>query len=189
MLKRQIDIYSYGSNIHGTKITRNQLLMSDLYHRVFLVIRDSTSRVIRAATALNHADYILKCLFCSSLCGSPIFLFHLCTWYRSFLRVMYSRPAWSPRHNSLRSLVSELEIVLRMVQSIRGHGMHRVRRRWCVEAVVRVRLRPGELAVSVLFRRRYQEDWPQRQGFTRARYTLRLIDIARIHLAYEQATS
>lgn len=63
-----------------------------------------------------------------------------------------------------------------------------MRRRRCVQAVVRVRLRPGELAVAILLGRRHQEDRSQGQRLTRTGYALGLVNVARIHFAFVQGS-
>lgn len=84
---------------------------------------------------------------------------------------------------SYSQAILELKIVLRMIESIRRHGVHRMRRRRSVEAVMRVRLRPGQLAVAILLRRSHQKDRSQGQGLTGTSYALSFVHVARIYLA------
>lgn len=92
---------------------------------------------------------------------------------------------WCHLRDHLRT-VSELEVVLRVVEGVGGHGVHRVRRGRRVEAVVGVRLRPGELAVAVLLWWSHQENRPQGQRLAGAGYALRLVHVTWVHLAWNE---
>lgn len=80
--------------------------------------------------------------------------FILCTIYPLIFHRLCTGPFFNPFY-SQRSAGLELKVVLRMIESIRRQSMHRMRRRRCVETVMGVRLRSGELAVAVLFGRRH----------------------------------
>lgn len=76
---------------------------------------------------------------------------------------------------------SELKVVLRVIERVRGDGVHRMMRLGRTEqAVMRVRFCTRQLAVTILIGRCHQENRPQGQRFARTGDTLRFIDVSRI---------
>lgn len=80
---------------------------------------------------------------------------------------------------------SELEVMLRVIESICGHSMHRMWRRWCVQAMMRMWFCSREFAIAVLFRWSDQKNWSQRQRLAGTSNTLSFVDIAWIHFSWD----